>query len=48
MSFAFVRKKPQECMYSPTSLSDASAKLSSVGKRSYSAGVTMFTRASVH
>ena len=48
MSRALARKKPQEWTYCSTSATSASAKLSSVGKRSNSAGVIWLTRSSVH
>ena len=41
-------ENPQERTYGSTSSGVACAKLSSVGKRAKSAGVTRFTRASVH
>ena len=48
MSLLLARKKPQEWTYSPTSSMSAWAKLSRVGKRAKRAGVTWFTRSSVH
>ena len=47
-SLAFVRKKPVERMISSTSSTSAAAISTGVGYFSNSAGVTMFTRASVH
>ena len=48
MSRALVLYSPQDRIYSPTSSGEASANASRVGYRSNSAGVTRFTRASVH
>ena len=48
MSLALARQNPQEWMSSPISSSVPSQKASRVGKRLNNAGVTRFTRASVH
>ena len=48
MSRALARKKPVECMYCSTSATSASARDSRVGNRANRAGVTLFTRSSVH
>src|SRR5260221_2756536 len=48
MLLVFARKKPVERMMSSTSAGAASARLSAVGNRAKSKGVTRFTRSSVH